>query len=279
MNFLEAIILGIVQGLTEFLPVSSSAHVQIASELMQVPGLSDKNSATTAFIATIQLGTEAAVLIYFAKDIARLVKAWFRGVFNSKHRGNADYRMAWLVIIASIPVGLAGYLLREFIQETVRTLWVVAFTMLLFAGILYLADRYGRKQKEVADMTFNTALGFGLGQALAVIPGVSRSGASISFGLFAGFNRATAARFSFLIGIPAVLASGLIEFKDSYQQLDAAALSGTIVATITSFVVGYAVISGLLKYLNKGSFMPFVIWRLVVGIALLVMLSNGWITA
>ena len=279
MNFLEAIILGIVQGLTEFLPVSSSAHVQIASELMQVPGLSDKNSATTAFIATIQLGTEAAVLIYFAKDIARLVKAWFRGVFNSKHRGNADYRMAWLVIIASIPVGLAGYLLREFIQETVRTLWVVAFTMILFAAILYLADRYGRKQKEVADMTFNAALGFGLGQALAVIPGVSRSGASISFGLFAGFNRAAAARFSFLIGIPAVLASGLIEFKDSYQQLDASALSGTIVATITSFVVGYAVIAGLLKYLNKGSFMPFVIWRLVVGVALLVMLSNGWITA
>ncbi len=279
MNFLEAIILGIVQGLTEFLPVSSSAHVQIASELMQVPGLSDKNSATTAFIATIQLGTEAAVLIYFAKDIARLVRAWFRGVFNSKHRGNADYRMAWLVIIASIPVGLAGYLLREFIQETVRTLWVVAFTMILFAAILYLADRYGRKQKEVADMTFNTALGFGLGQALAVIPGVSRSGASISFGLFAGFNRAAAARFSFLIGIPAVLASGLIEFKDSYQQLDSAALSGTIVATITSFVVGYAVIAGLLKYLNKGSFMPFVIWRLVVGIVLLVMLSNGWITA
>jgi len=279
MNFLEAIILGIVQGLTEFLPVSSSAHVQIASELMQIPGLSDKNSATTAFIATIQLGTEAAVLMYFAKDIARLVKAWFRGLFNSKLRGNSDYKMAWLVIIASIPVGLAGYLFREFIQETVRTLWVVAFTMILFAAILYLADRYGRKQKQVSEMTFNTALGFGLGQALAVIPGVSRSGASISFGLFAGFNRAAAARFSFLIGIPAVLASGLIEFKDSYQQLDAAALSGTIVATITSFVVGYAVIAGLLKYLNKGSFLPFVIWRLVVGIALLIMLSNGWITA
>lgn len=279
MNFLEAIILGIVQGLTEFLPVSSSAHVQIASELMQVPGLSDKNSATTAFIATIQLGTEAAVLIYFAKDIARLVKAWFKGLFSSKHRSNADYKMAWLVIIASIPVGLVGYLLREFIQETVRTLWVVAFTMILFAAILYLADRYGRKQKEVSEMTFNSALGFGLGQALAVIPGVSRSGASISFGLFAGFNRAAAARFSFLIGIPAVLASGLIEFKDSYQQLDSSALSGTIVATITSFVVGYAVIAGLLKYLNRGSFMPFVIWRLVVGVALLIMLSNGWISA
>jgi undecaprenyl-diphosphatase len=279
MNFLEAIILGIVQGLTEFLPVSSSAHVQIASELMRVPGLSDENSATTAFIATIQLGTEAAVLIYFAKDIARLLKAWFKGLFNSSARDNADYKMAWLVIFASIPVGVIGYVLREFIQETVRTLWVVAFTMIIFAIILFLADHYGRKQKEIKDMTFNTALGFGLGQALAVIPGVSRSGASISFGLFAGFNRAAAARFSFLIGIPAVLASGLIEFSDSYQQLDEAALSGTIVATITSFVVGYAVIAGLLKYLNKGSFMPFVIWRLIVGVALLIMLSNGWISA
>jgi undecaprenyl-diphosphatase len=279
MNFLEAIILGIVQGLTEFLPVSSSAHVQIFSELMQVPGLSDKNSATTAFIATIQLGTEAAVLIYFAKDSARLLKAWFKGLFNSAARENADYKMAWLVIFASIPVGLIGYLLREFIQETVRTLWVVAFTMIIFAIILFLADHYGKRQKEIKDMTFNTALGFGLGQALAVIPGVSRSGASISFGLFAGFNRAAAARFSFLIGIPAVLASGLIEFSDSYQQLDEAALSGTIVATITSFVVGYLVIAGLLKYLNKGSFMPFVIWRLIVGVALLVMLSNGWISA
>lgn len=279
MNFLEAIILGIVQGLTEFLPVSSSAHVQIFSELMQVPGLSDKNSATTAFIATIQLGTEAAVLIYFAKDIARLLKAWLKGLFNSAARENADYKMAWLVIFASIPVGVIGYVLREFIQETVRTLWVVAFTMIIFAIILFLADHYGKRQKEIKDMTFNTALGFGLGQALAVIPGVSRSGASISFGLVAGFNRAAAARFSFLIGIPAVLASGLIEFSDSYQQLDEAALSGTIVATITSFVVGYLVIAGLLKYLNKGSFMPFVIWRLVVGVALLIMLSNGWISA
>jgi undecaprenyl-diphosphatase len=279
MNFLEAIILGIVQGLTEFLPVSSSAHVQIASELMSVPGLSDENSATTAFIATIQLGTEAAVLIYFAKDIARLLKAWFKGLFNSSARDNADYKMAWLVIFASIPVGVVGYVLREFIQETVRTLWVVAFTMIIFAIILFLADHYGKRQKELKDMTFNTAIGFGLGQALAVIPGVSRSGASISFGLFAGFNRAAAARFSFLIGIPAVLASGLIEFSDSYQHLDEAALSGTIVATITSFVVGYVVIAGLLKYLNKGSFMPFVIWRLIVGVALLIMLSNGWISA
>jgi undecaprenyl-diphosphatase len=279
MSLFEAIVLGLIQGLTEFLPVSSSAHVQIFSELMQVKGLSDENSATTAFIATIQLGTEAAVLIYFAKDISRLVRAWFRGVVNPKARDNADYKMAWLVILASIPVGLIGYLLRSFIQETVRTLWVVAFTMILFAAILYLADRYGRREKPIDAMTFNSAIGFGLGQALAVIPGVSRSGASISFGLFAGFTRAAAARFSFLIGIPAVLASGIVEFKDSYQHLDSQALTGTIIATVTSFVVGYVVIAGLLKYLNKGSFMPFVIWRLIVGFGLLVMLSNGWISA
>ena len=279
MNFLQAIILGIVQGLTEFLPVSSSAHVQIASELMNVPGLSDKNSATTAFIATIQLGTEAAVLIYFAKDIARLVGAWFRGVFNPKLRGNADYRMAWFVIIASIPVGLAGVLLKSFIEESVRTLWVIAFTMIIFGVVLFIADRLGRKEKEIKEITFGSALGFGLGQMLAVIPGVSRSGASISFGLFAGFNRAAAARFSFLIGIPAVLASGLIEFRDSYKNLDSSALAGTMVATITSFIVGYFVIAALLKYLNKGSFLPFVIWRVLVGVSLLVLLSLGLIAA
>jgi undecaprenyl-diphosphatase len=279
MNFLQAIILGIVQGLTEFLPVSSSAHVQIASELMQVPGLSDKNSATTAFIATIQLGTEAAVLIYFAKDIGRLVSAWFKGLFSSAARANADYKMAWFVIIASIPVGLAGLMLRHFIEDTFRTLWVIAVTMILFGLILLLADRLGSKQKAIKELTFGSAIGFGLGQMLSVIPGVSRSGASISFGLIAGFNRAAAARFSFLIGIPAVLASGLIQFKDSYQNLDTDALTGTLIATVTSFIVGYLVIAGLLKYLNKGSFLPFVIWRVSVGIGLLVLLSLGLISA
>ena len=279
MNFIQAIILGIVQGLTEFLPVSSSAHVQIASELMQVPGLSDKNSATTAFIATIQLGTEAAVLIYFAKDITRLVTAWFKGLFNKAARATADYKMAWFVIIASIPVGIAGLLLKHFIEDTVRTLWVIALTMIVFGLVLLLADRLGTKQKAIKELSFGSAIGFGIGQMLSVIPGVSRSGASISFGLFAGFNRAAAARFSFLIGIPAVLASGLIEFKDSYQNLDSTALTGTLIATVTSFVVGYLVIAGLLKYLNKGSFLPFVIWRVVVGSGLLVALSLGLIAA
>ncbi|NDC18675.1 MAG: undecaprenyl-diphosphate phosphatase [Microbacteriaceae bacterium] len=279
MNLFQAIVLGMVQGLTEFLPISSSAHVQIVSELMKVPGLADTNSATTAFIATIQLGTEAAVLLYFGKDIIRLVKAFFAGLFNKVARATADFKMALYVLIGSIPVGLAGLMFRHFIEDTVRNLWVISFTLIFFGLVLLVADRIGSKAKSVDQLTTKSAIGFGLGQMLSLIPGVSRSGASISFGLFAGFNRASAARFSFLIGIPAVLASGLLQFSQSYQNLEQDALAGTVVATATSFVVGYLVIAGLLKYLAKGSFLPFVIWRVLVGLTLLVLLTLGVVAA
>ena len=279
MNLFQAIVLGMVQGLTEFLPISSSAHVQIVSELMKVPGLADTNSATTAFIATIQLGTEAAVLLYFGKDIIRLVKAFFAGLFNKVARATADFKMALYVLIGSIPVGLAGLMFRHFIEDTVRNLWVISFTLIFFGLVLLVADRIGSKAKSVDQLTTKSAIGFGLGQMLSLIPGVSRSGASISFGLFAGFNRASAARFSFLIGIPAVLTSGLLQFSQSYQNLEQDALAGTVVATATSFVVGYLVIAGLLKYLAKGSFLPFVIWRVLVGLTLLVLLTLGVVAA
>jgi undecaprenyl-diphosphatase len=279
MNLFQAIVLGMVQGLTEFLPISSSAHVQIVSELMKVPGLADTNSATTAFIATIQLGTEAAVLLYFGKDIILLVKAFFAGLFNKVARATADFKMALYVLIGSIPVGVAGLMFRHFIEDTVRNLWVISFTLIFFGLVLLVADRLGSKAKSVDQLTTKSAIGFGLGQMLSLIPGVSRSGASISFGLFAGFNRASAARFSFLIGIPAVLASGLLQFSQSYQNLEQEALAGTVVATATSFVVGYLVIAGLLKYLAKGSFLPFVIWRVLVGLTLLVLLTLGVVAA
>jgi len=279
VNLFQAIVLGIVQGLTEFLPISSSAHVQIVSELLTVPGISDKNSATTAFVATIQLGTEAAVLLYFAKDIWRYLSAFFKGLFSSAVRKTLDFKMAMFVIIGSIPVAIAGLAFRHFIEVTVRTLWVISVTLIVFGVILLISDRVGAKTKEIKELNSKSAILFGLGQMLSVIPGVSRSGASISFGLFAGFTRASAARFSFLIGIPAVLVSGLIEFKDSYQNLDHDLMLGTIVATVTSFVVGYLVIAGLLKYLNKGSFLPFVIWRILVGLVLLALLSAGVIAA
>jgi len=279
MNLFQAIVLGMVQGLTEFLPISSSAHVQIVSELMKVPGLADTNSATTAFIATIQLGTEAAVLLYFGKDIIRLVKAFFAGLFNKVARATADFKMALYVLIGSIPVGVAGLMFRHFIEDTVRNLWVISFTLIFFGLVLLVADRLGSKAKSDDQLSTKSAIGFGLGQMLSLIPGVSRSGASISFGLFAGFNRASAARFSFLIGIPAVLASGLLQFSQSYQNLEQDALAGTVVATATSFVVGYLVIAGLLKYLAKGSFLPFVIWRVLVGLTLLVLLTLGVVAA
>ena len=279
MTLFQAIVLGIVQGLTEFLPISSSAHVQIVSDLMKVPGLADTSSATTAFIATIQLGTEAAVLLYFGKDIIRLVKAFFAGLFNKVARATADFKMALYVLIGSIPVGVAGLMFRHFIEDTVRNLWVISFTLIFFGLVLLVADRLGSKAKSVDQLTTKSAIGFGLGQMLSLIPGVSRSGASISFGLFAGFNRASAARFSFLIGIPAVLASGLLQFSQSYQNLEQEALAGTVVATATSFVVGYLVIAGLLKYLAKGSFLPFVIWRVLVGLTLLVLLTLGVVAA
>ena len=279
MTLFQAIVLGIVQGLTEFLPISSSAHVQIVSELMKVPGLADTNSATTAFIATIQLGTEAAVLLYFGKDIIRLVKAFFAGLFSKAARSTADFKMSLYVVIGSIPVGVAGLMFRHFIEDTVRNLWVISFTLIFFGLVLLVADRIGSKAKSVEQLNTKTAIGFGLGQMLSLIPGVSRSGASISFGLFAGFNRASAARFSFLIGIPAVLASGLLQFGQSYQNLEQEALAGTVVATATSFAVGYLVIAGLLKYLAKGSFLPFVIWRVFVGLTLLVLLTLGIVAA
>lgn len=279
MTLFQAIVLGIVQGLTEFLPISSSAHVQIVSELMKVPGLADTNSATTAFIATIQLGTEAAVLLYFGKDIIRLVKAFFAGLFNKAARASAGFKMALYVLIGSIPVGVAGLIFRHFVEDTVRNLWVISFTLIIFGLVLLVADRLGSKAKSIEQLTTKSAIGFGLGQMLSLIPGVSRSGASISFGLLAGFNRASAARFSFLIGIPAVLASGLLQFSQSYRNLEQDALAGTAVATATSFVVGYLVIAGLLKYLAKGSFLPFVIWRVLVGLTLLVLLTLGVVAA
>lgn len=279
MTLFQAIVLGIVQGLTEFLPISSSAHVQIVSELMKVPGLADTNSATTAFIATIQLGTEAAVLLYFGKDIIRLVKAFFAGIFSKAARSTTDFKMSLYVVIGSIPVGVAGLMFRHFIEDTVRNLWVISFTLIFFGLVLLVADQTGSKAKSVEQLSTKTAIGFGLGQMLSLIPGVSRSGASISFGLLAGFNRASAARFSFLIGIPAVLASGLLQFGQSYQNLEQETLAGTVVATATSFVVGYLVIAGLLKYLAKGSFLPFVIWRVLVGLTLLVLLTLGAVAA
>ena len=273
MTFFEAILLGLIQGLTEFLPISSSAHVQIAQELM---GLSELTKPQlTAFIATIQIGTEAAVVIYFFKMIIEILGSWFRTGFRRWSNQEQSAKLGWLIIIGTLPIAILGILFRDFVENDVRQLWVIGVTLIVFGLFLGLADALGRKQKAITDLNFKSGLTFGFGQALALIPGVSRSGGSITVGLMLGFSREAAARYSFLMAIPAVLAAGFYQFFESFGDLPSDLLAGTIVATAVSFVSGYAVIAWLLRYLEKGSFLPFVIWRVGVGSLLLIGLAVG----
>jgi undecaprenyl-diphosphatase len=275
MNPIEAVILGIVQGLTEFLPISSSAHVQIVQQLLGQSSMT--KPALTAFIATIQLGTELAVVIYFWKDLTRIAKAFFRSIFRGKK--SADSKLGWLIILGSLPVVVIGLAFKDLIENQLRNLWVVSFTLIVFGIVLALADRFGKQTREIEKLTTKHGLLFGLGQALAVIPGVSRSGGTISVGLALGYTRRAAARYSFLLAIPAVLASGLYQFAKTYEDLPAEDLAATALGTVVSFVVGYAVIVGLLRYLNRGSFMPFVVWRILLGVAVLLGLLTGALVA
>ena len=277
MSFLEALILGLVQGLTEFLPISSSAHVQIAQQLM---GQSDlTRPELTAFIATIQLGTEIAVVAYFAKDIKKISLSWLGWAVKPKSKMSSDTKLGWLIIIGTIPVVVLGLAFRDFIENDVRSLWVIAFTLIGFGIVLGIADIVGKKTKTITDLSYKHGIVFGLGQAMALVPGVSRSGGTITVGLLLGYTRQAAARYSFLLAIPAVLASGLFLFVSTFGELNEEMLLATVVATLVSGVVGLAVIHYLLKYLEFGSFLPFVVWRVVVGAWLLWMLTSGSIVA
>jgi len=275
MNLFDAIILGIVQGLTEFLPISSSAHVQIVQQLLGLAAM--PKPQLTAFIATIQLGTEAAVLIYFWRDITRISKAFFASLFRGKK--SSDSKLGWLIIVGSLPVVVIGLAFKNLIENQLRSLWVIAFTLIVFGIILAIADRFGKRNRGIESLTTKHGILFGLGQALAVIPGVSRSGGTISVGLALGYSRQAAARYSFLLAIPAVLASGLYEFAKSYKDLAPSDLVATAVATVVAFAVGFSVIVVLLRYLSRGSFMPFVAWRIIVGLAVLGGLVSGQLVA
>jgi undecaprenyl-diphosphatase len=277
VSFFEAIILGIVQGLTEFLPVSSSAHVQIAQQLMNLSDLSKPQ--LTAFIATIQLGTELAVVGYFAKDILRISSSWLNWSVKPNSPMTSDTKLGWLIIIGTLPVVILGLLFRDFIENDVRNLWVIAWMLIGFGLLLGLSDLVGKKTREIDNLTYRHGILFGLGQALALIPGVSRSGGTITVGLFLGYSREAAARYSFLLAIPAVLGSGLFQFFASISDLSSELLVATLVATVISGMVGLSVIHFLLKYLKNGSFVPFVIWRVAVGTWLLYMLSTGALVA
>ena len=272
LSWLQAIVLGISQGLTEFLPISSTAHTLIVSKLLGWP------DPGAAFTAVTQVGTELAVVIYFRQDIARILKAWFASLTKKTERANPDAKMGWYVIVGTIPIGIAGLAFKSSIETTARNLWLVAATLIVMGILLGLADRFARHTKSEADINTKNAVLFGLGQALALIPGVSRSGATITAGLAMGFKRDVAARYSFLLAIPAVFASAALTAgdisSDSFVNWPA-----TIVATIVAFVVGYFVIASLMKYLQTRTFLPFVIYRIALGTLLMVLLANGVLSA
>lgn len=271
ISYFEALILGIVQGLTEFLPISSNAHLLIVSTLA---GWGDPGAA---FTAVTQLGTETAVVVYFRKDIWRIISMWTRSLYTLDLRGNIDARMGWYVIIGTIPIGVFGFALSDQIETAARNLWLVATVLIVFGLVLGAADRWGKQDKTLADLSAKTGLIFGFGQALALIPGVSRSGATISTGRLLGFDRPSATRYAFLLAIPAVLTSGVYEALKIGDEPNVS-WGPTIVATIIAFFVGYAVISWLIRYVSHGSFLPFVIYRIGLGSLLLVLLGLGVIS-
>ncbi len=271
MGWFEAVVLGVVQGLTEFLPISSSAHLRVVGEAF---GWEDPGAA---FTAITQIGTEAAVLLYFRRDIWRIVTAWVASL-GGRRTGDPDARMGWLIIVGSLPIAVLGVLFQEDIETTFRDLRIVATALILFSFILYWADRVGAKQRQLDQLTVGHGIGYGFAQALALVPGVSRSGGTITAGLFLGYTRAAAARYSFLLAIPAVLASG---FFQMYEELtgDTAgrgvSWGPTILATVIAFGVGLTVIAWLLRYLDRGSFTPFVVYRIAVGLLVLGLVVGG----
>jgi undecaprenyl-diphosphatase len=275
----SAIFLGIVQGLTEFLPISSSAHIRIVGEFMneaQDPG--------ARFTAITQIGTELAVLIFFRKDIAAIVKSWVRQVLlraELSDEGKGQARMGWLIIVGSIPIVVLGYLGKDIITNDFRSLWLIASVMIIFGLILGYADKVGKSERTLDQLNSKHGILYGAAQALALIPGVSRSGATIAMGRFLGYTREAALRYSFLLALPAVFGSGLYELKDAFSS-DAApnvfTIPETFVATAVAFVIGYIVIAWLLKFVSTKSFRPFIIYRVVLGSLILLLLATGVIS-
>lgn len=279
-SLFESIFLGILQGLTEFLPISSSAHQRIAGEFF-----SNAQDPGARFTAITQIGTELAVLIFFRNDIKKIIIAWFRqSVIRETLSADEKLqaRMGWLIVIGSLPIVILGYLGQDIITNDFRSLWLIATVLIVFGIILGLADHYGKNNRGLKDLNSSHGILYGLAQSLALIPGVSRSGATIAMGRFLGYNREAALRYSFLLAIPAVFGSGLFELKGAlgnYPETQVYSLPQTFIATSVAFIVGYAVIAWLLKFVTTRSFMPFIIYRVVLGSTLLILLSTGVINA
>ena len=274
LHVLEALILGLVQGLTEFLPISSSAHLRILGEFL--PGAQDPGAA---FTAITQLGTETAVVVFFWRDIVRIISHWFGSFTGRVPRHDPDARMGWLIIIGSLPIVVLGILFQDEIETTLRSLWIVATMLVVFGIILGLADWAGAKNRSLDQLTVPHGLFFGLAQSLSLIPGVSRSGGTITIGLFLGYERAAAARYAFLLAIPAVFGSGFYQLFKSWGEPSVYGPIETAAATLIAFVVAILVIAFFMSYISKRSFLPFVIYRILLGGLLFVLLGTGAIQA
>ncbi|HAA79411.1 MAG: hypothetical protein ABR66_04495 [Microbacteriaceae bacterium BACL25 MAG-120322-bin65] len=280
MGLWEAILLGIVQGLTEFLPVSSSAHVRIVGEFL--PSATDPGAT---FTAITQIGTELAVLVYFAGNIGNILTGWFRSLGKPRSwwktapaSQRQDARLGWLIMVGTLPIVAVGYFGQEYIRGAFRSLWLVATVLIVFGLILAAADWWGKKSRDLTILSTPHGLAYGFAQMLALVPGVSRSGATIAMGRTLGYDRVSATRYSFLLAIPAVLGSGFYELNTALSSPDTAGpftLFDTAVATVMAFMIGWAVIAWLMRYVSTRSFLPFVIYRLALGTALLVALSTG----
>jgi undecaprenyl-diphosphatase len=273
VSIFEAIVLGIVQGLTEFLPISSTGHLRI------VPAFLGWEDPGAAFTAVTQLGTMAAVLLYFREDLNRIARAWLRSLRAPELRRELDARLGWYIVLGTVPIGIFGVLFKDQIETGARDLYVIGVALIALGLVLLVAERVGPKERGIEELSTRDGFAIGFAQALALIPGVSRSGATITAGLFMGLNRTAAARFSFLLSIPAVVLSGLLELGSilSGEEGEHTSVGALIVATLLAFVTGYASIALLLRFLERHSTIVFVVYRVALGALVLVLVSAGTI--
>lgn len=277
MQVWHAIILGVIEGITEFLPISSTGHLTIAEKML---GYSISDSSITAFTAIIQSGAVLATVVYFWKDISRVLMAWIRGLFVKKYRKNNDYKYGWAIIIGSIPIAIVGILFKDEIETVLRSLWFVAIALILWSLVMWWADKKAKQNLHEEDITWRDTLAVGIAQCLALIPGVSRSGATMSAGLLRNFDRVTVTKLSFFLSIPALSAAGILQIISKHSVIGASVgWTATIIATLISFVVAYISVAWLLKFVAKHNYSVFIWYRVIVGVLLLIALATNFISA
>ena len=277
MNTVEAVLLGAVEGITEFLPVSSTGHLTIAEKLL---GYHIEDPDITAFTAIIQSGAVLATILFLRRDIARIVPAWLRGLLSARARDNPDYRFGWAVILGSIPIGVVGLLFQDTIETTLRSLWFVAGALIVWSGVMAFADHAATQTRHEDDVDWRDTLIIGVVQCLALIPGVSRSGATMSAGLLRDIDRVAVTRLSFFLSIPALLGATVLQVVQERGNIaTGVGWANTLVATVVSFVVAYASVAWLLRYVARHTYLLFIVYRLVVGALLLALLATGVIAA